>query len=184
MHYNHILIKHLGDDKPTNETRKEFETIHNYVMMQIKQCQLEKCNKLHRNCRNREKQQSPLSHINDNNDSMELFNFYVDILDTIHCFLIHTFDIGFRIKSDELSIEQKEEQQIDGNEDLATPTSDDKMGKLRDILSTRRRRFENIRGGVTFEHNKFNTDDKQHQKQSADNSEQKGITYIIEKYCG
>eukprot|EP01084_Bolivina_argentea_P274063 467023_1 len=110
--YNHILTKHLGDNKPIKQTRNEYEQINQFIMSQIKHCQLEKCNKLNRNTRNREKEPllDTIQLNNTNNDTNDLLSFYIDILDTIHCYLIHSFDIGYRIKSNELQLINDQKQ--------------------------------------------------------------------------
>lgn len=169
--YNHILIKHLGDNKSTQETRKEFEAIHVYIMSQIESCELEKCQQLHRNSRDREKDSESALIQPDDNQDKDLFNFYVDYLDTIHCFLVHTFDIGHRLKSDEINLDiddNKEEENIQNEDDYI----DHKMGKLKEMISLRRKRFDNIRGRDSRECNKFNTNKEENNNSTT--NEQKG----------
>ena len=109
--YHHILQRHLGDSKSIQHSNEQYEEIHNYIMQYLKECKLEKCNKLSRNNRNRETQ-SINAKQNDTNDDTSindkecepggLLEFYIETLDTIHCLLVHAFDVGFRLRSDEI----------------------------------------------------------------------------------
>ena len=110
--YHHILQRHFGDSKSIQHSNDQYEEIHNYIMQYLTECKLEKCNKLSRNNRNRETQ-SINAKQNDNNDDTiindkdcepgGLLEFYIETLDTIHCLLVHAFDVGFRLRSDEIA---------------------------------------------------------------------------------
>eukprot|EP01084_Bolivina_argentea_P117670 208931_1 len=76
--YLHLITEHT--------TNNEFETIYNTF---DGHCDLHKCSAFTRNHRDRHKDK-----VNTNNGS--------DILDKIHCHYCHSFDIGFRLKKNEI----------------------------------------------------------------------------------
>eukprot|EP01084_Bolivina_argentea_P109346 195453_1 len=95
--YQHIISNHLNKSKKENDD--------NYYIINCKckkyiQCDLSNCNNYQRNNRDRCKEQ-----IIENYDS--LLTIYTDIIDTIHCYFIHSFDTGFRIKSHALKIKEE-----------------------------------------------------------------------------
>eukprot|EP01084_Bolivina_argentea_P274818 468538_1 len=86
--YHHILVQHLSAENNTNtnnDTDDNFELIYDMLVNNGIVCDLTKCKMYVRNNRNREVYESKIS-INE------------DLMDTIHCYFLHSFDIGFRIK--------------------------------------------------------------------------------------
>lgn len=106
--YNHILTKHIGDQKSLSESREEYEAIYKQIsrFKALRECSIETCKRFTRN--NRSRETTKLFTDNDNdlniNDNTEsaMLKFYVETLDTIHCHLIHSFDCGFRLHSSDL----------------------------------------------------------------------------------
>eukprot|EP01083_Nonionella_stella_P200748 734887_1 len=96
--YHHILHHHLGDEtKSIKQSRIEFEMIHNMMIRSIHKCKMNTCDKFKRNNRCRERETNNIFNHND-----KLLNYYVNTMDTIHCFFVHPFHCGFRLKLSDL----------------------------------------------------------------------------------
>eukprot|EP01084_Bolivina_argentea_P110187 196811_1 len=155
--YAHVMKYHInaGSIKDNND---QFEQIHNYICKHIK-CDIKTCQQFIRNNRNRTREKTE----NDANNNDKNAAFYIDILDTIHCYLIHSFDVGFRIKSDEFKINNNqlthdEEEQIDNeNIDKSVLYKDDRMEKLKAYLVNKRKGLDRIAGLHRLENSKFMT---------------------------
>eukprot|EP01084_Bolivina_argentea_P110188 196814_1 len=157
--YAHVLKYHInaGSIKENND---QFEQIHNYVCKHIK-CDIKTCEQFIRNNRNRtEKTENDT--LNDINSDKKV-SFYIDILDTIHCYFIHSFDVGFRIKSDEFKINNNqftndEEEKIDNeNIDKSLLYKDERMEKLKAYLVNKRKGLDKIAGLHRIQNSKFMT---------------------------
>ena len=90
-----ILIEHLSN-KSVHEINEEFNNLHTMLRRDNIRCDFGKCSSIRRYHRIREnidnlEQQSLRSHN---------LQFYIDLMDTIHCYFIHSFDLGMRIKFD------------------------------------------------------------------------------------
>eukprot|EP01083_Nonionella_stella_P032771 89669_1 len=138
--FHHILFHHLSDQKPVEETRNEYELIYNYVMTKVPQCKLSKCENYRRNNRQRETQKI-LTKI----DTTTAY--YVEMMDRMHCFFIHSFDVGFRLKSKELKDVF--------NEDDNKSEQDLSMIRLTKSLNSRRQALESARGAQAVQNTKF-----------------------------
>eukprot|EP01084_Bolivina_argentea_P311094 538455_1 len=79
-----------------NDNDEYFEYIYNYVG----QCSMKQCKSFHRNYRNRTNDKIE----NKCNSNIDIVN--TQILDKIHCFLLHSYDIGNKIKIEEQSMIQ------------------------------------------------------------------------------
>eukprot|EP01083_Nonionella_stella_P011979 33979_1 len=93
--YHHIIDKHLNEHNHSQtKCDKQFELIYAY-MMEDKQlfCDIGTCNIWLRN--NRERELYPVvSYPFTGGDKLSMF---MDILDSIHCYFMHSVDIGHRI---------------------------------------------------------------------------------------
>eukprot|EP01084_Bolivina_argentea_P144793 253964_1 len=85
--YHHILIDHL-DCNTKQENNKHFEFINKTIALK---CNISKCPQYIRNNRDRQKKQ--IIKLKHNPETL----FYIDLLDTLHCYFIHSTDIGFRM---------------------------------------------------------------------------------------
>ncbi len=85
--YIHIITKHSND----------LNQIYNLMIEKynIKKCIFNKCLSAIRHHRNR--LNDNIEQINENECDLE-FIFYKNILDSIHCYLFHLYDVGLRIK--------------------------------------------------------------------------------------
>lgn len=154
--FNHILNVHLSDEKSKIEIQKEFEAICEYItnrMNSFTVCNLESCNKFQRNSRDRETNKP------DKYNWDKESEYFIDLMDTIHCYFIHSFDL-FRIKSTDIKIEQKQDNVNDNSKDIQNGVKNhkDEYILVEDITKTwesRRALLKNLR---STENNKFVTD--------------------------
>ena len=157
--FNHVTMHHLSDSKSLNKTQKEYEEIYNYIIKKMKInktniCSLETCNKFERNNRNKDDDDD-----NNNNNKIDDYDdeiiYYIETMDTMHCFFIHSFDIGFRLKlNDRNNIIHNDDDEINDNLSII---------KLSNLLKSKRERLRNVRGINLMNNNKFITqiaDDK------------------------
>eukprot|EP01084_Bolivina_argentea_P005393 10178_1 len=135
--YMHLLKIHLDNDKTNND--QNFQIICD-ILTKHNKCDLTKCLSCIRNSRNRE--------IEENTQEIKpQLIFYVDLLDNIHCHLLHSYQTGFRI------ISQKEESKQNNininndetNKDNSQLSYDDhKLKDLQQYLSNKRKTLKNI----------------------------------------
>ena len=110
-------------------------------------CDISQCQIYLRNNRQRE-----LKSIECQDEQLSMF---IDIIDTYHCFFVHSFDIGYRLPKtfNVDSTESKYDQQITNK----TTAYDPKMFELKRYLSTKRTKLETIRGSNRLNNSKFMT---------------------------
>eukprot|EP01084_Bolivina_argentea_P273455 465809_1 len=87
--YHHILIQHLSH-KHIGHINEEFNLLNHELNKKI-YCNVDKCSSIKRYHRIRENIPSQIIR------SPEL-QFYIDLMDTIHCYFIHSFHLGMRVK--------------------------------------------------------------------------------------
>lgn len=158
--YQHILTVHLGDTQSDTQRNEAFNEIHDIVMRDIKRCSLQKCRKVTRNSRNRSRERSrrPLDvHQSDNDESGDdvkddieggedeadaLLNFYVDLLDSIHVYFVHSFDIGYRRRSTtNVDIDPKENENATDSKSNDSDTKPSTTSKTSTMSETRKLKF-------------------------------------------
>lgn len=156
--YNHIIIDHYQYENH----RQQFEEIHQFISSNIN-CTPSNCSKIRRNYRIRQPQPQlpPLTdHDNDNptckeskeqhietmiDDNNTLF--IIDTIDSIHTHLIHSYDLGLKLKNNEMislanhiqtckqlkpSLDEFDEEYI------IKQTRDNILPQIRNTLHTRR----------------------------------------------
>eukprot|EP01084_Bolivina_argentea_P023620 44095_1 len=135
--YHHILDRHLNEDKISeSKSNEQFETIHQQIANNLS-CDISKCYIHSRN--NRHRDTTNIDCQDDKHLSM-----FIDIMDTIHCYFIHSIDIGYRIIHT-LDEDDKEDDNID---DTITDSIayDVNMARIRKHLRLKRKKLESIRG--------------------------------------
>ena len=144
--YHHILDKHLNEERMTKmESNKQFQMIHE--QMADIQCNIKNCEVYLRNNRQRETMNIQC---NDKNLAM-----LIDIIDTIHCYFIHSIDVGYRIiNSFNHENEMKSEETDDNDNDKEY---DAEMKRLREYISSKRAPLQKIRGNRRVNNSKFMT---------------------------
>eukprot|EP01084_Bolivina_argentea_P056845 103962_1 len=171
--YHHILHSHIKKFESLNVDI--FALIYEEISKSVK-CDIKKCKAYIRNNRDR----------NVKNDTGIDIN--TDILDTIHCYLLHSYDIGFRIRKHAKDTSNLEEE-LEYEDDSCW--ADFKLKQLKTYLTEKRKNIKNIRGIERFESNKFNTNivvqsqQKIEEKSVDDNvNESNHCDYSFgEKYC-
>eukprot|EP01084_Bolivina_argentea_P128180 226611_1 len=177
--FNHILFAHLGDNSPQRQTQAQYEQIHQYIMDKLKTCKVESCIKFQRNNRQRETHKLSLKSEDEKDVDLESgAEYYIETMDTMHCFFVHSFDIGYRVRISELNNDDDDEKHEDDDENIEL--HDDKMLiKLSNILRERRVRLENVRGRDVFNQSKFvtvatvETEPSENKNKNNDNDEKK-----------
>ena len=112
-------------------------------------CDIGKCSMYSRNNRERE-----TVNIECKDKKLSMF---IDILDTIHCYFIHSVDVGFRIIQP-ITNNDKEKKEDDyiSSENTAYD-HDQEMKEMRIYLSSKRKRLQNLRGDRRLKNTKFTT---------------------------
>ena len=139
--YGHILTIHLntGSQKKNDDN---FLIINNKCIKYIN-CSLNKCINYSRNNRDRCSEE-----LGNNVDNLLLI--YTDILDTIHCYFLHSYHTGFRIKN-----KQKIYNKDNDNDDDNIDDNDIEMIYLSKEIKSKRKELELIRGTRRVKKNKF-----------------------------
>ena len=142
--YHHILDKHLNRDNISQiDSNKQFELIHQ--QMTGISCDIENCKIYSRNNRQRE-----TTNIECKDEKVSMF---IDIIDTIHCYFLHSIDIGYRIVNHQL-YQQNESKNNDDEDDIQF---DAEMKRLREYITLKRKKLQKIRGDRRINNNKFMT---------------------------
>eukprot|EP01084_Bolivina_argentea_P072906 132341_1 len=156
--YHHILTKHLNDDTNSKvQVNEQFQTMYHHITNKPNNlcCHINKCNIYSRNNRFREFSNTLQLECND-----KQLLIYIDILDSIHCHLIHSVDIGYRI-IDADNINNGTNNECDSN----NIAFDIDMHRLKSYLSSKRKNVWNARGENRMQNSKFMTQLTQESKQ-------------------
>eukprot|EP01084_Bolivina_argentea_P076308 138292_1 len=164
--YQHILLHHLNN-RSSQKNDDNFSIINNKCIKYIN-CSLNSCKQYQRNNRNRGKEE-----IFDG-----LSSIYVEMLDTIHCYFVHSYHTGFRFKNMNLSQksnnnELKTDQDNDESDNESDNDSDNdhllcddkQMEHLSKQIKSKRKALETIRGIGRIEKTKFIIDVSADKKQ-------------------
>lgn len=93
-------------------------------------------------------------------------------MDQIHCYLYHLYDIGYRIKRDEIKIDDHDQKEVEDKPN----TFDIKFSKMKHIINKKRNKLQKL-DGYDFKRqhtNKFSLSNK-----ADTNGEEQGGTYYI-----
>eukprot|EP01084_Bolivina_argentea_P315670 546944_1 len=95
--YSHLLndFIHIIQHHNTDLYYISHSMLHDYNI----NCDPGTCSSVHRRCRN------SIQICKDNNSFSDDYIFYRNLLDCIHCYLIHSYDTGLRIKDDTYDIQ-------------------------------------------------------------------------------
>ena len=135
--YHHILDKHLSEDRRSKlHCDKQFGAINHSILKEHGlRCDVKKCKIFLRNNRDRDIEK------NTNCDDQTL-SVYIDIIDTIHCYFMHSVDIGYRI--------------IQFTDDYKDQSSE-QLARIQRELSTKREFLQKVRGKNKVLQNRFTT---------------------------
>eukprot|EP01084_Bolivina_argentea_P020494 38111_1 len=127
--HHHILDKHLNEDSvPTFHSDEQFNMIYTQIQNNIV-CDVERCKIYSRNNRARE-----TVNIKCNDEHLSML---IDLFDAIHCYYLHSIDMGYR--------------------NVPQFNSASEMLELQSYLSSKRKTLESIRGQQRLFNNKFTT---------------------------
>eukprot|EP01084_Bolivina_argentea_P108512 193926_1 len=105
--YHHILDLHLNEDKIfKTQTNQQFETIYKVISENNLLCNIEECTIFARNNREREKDTISIQ------GKDECLSFFINFMDTIHCYFIHSVDTGYRIMTNDSQTSYKKAKKI------------------------------------------------------------------------
>eukprot|EP01083_Nonionella_stella_P105219 302544_1 len=163
--YITILRTYLSNTIQQNN--KTFEAIYTILSKHI-QCDIKKCKPYSRN--NRDRATQSMNTKQDHDVALKRI-FCTDLMDNIHCYFMHSYDIGFRIRHSEWSgmshkLHDKQPHQTNNNnqklrdlDDTSFITNhiDDGMKTFSAFLQSKRASLRNIRGAKRTQNNKFST---------------------------
>eukprot|EP01083_Nonionella_stella_P240223 839977_1 len=143
--YHHILDKHLNEDRiSAAQCNQQFELIQQQMIDNNLSCDINKCKIYTRNNRARELDAIEVKH--SENESEHVL---VNLLDNMHCYFIHSIDIGYRVIRG-LNHEHKQK-------DSDNMVYDSRIEHLKSYLKSRRENLKQTRGENRFTNNKFTT---------------------------
>eukprot|EP01084_Bolivina_argentea_P036544 67593_1 len=144
--YHHILDVHLNEENNSPERiANQFKRIYKKVSMNL-ECDISKCDGFSRNNRQRENDATV------NKRCYRNLSVHMDILDSIHCYFLHSVDTGYRIVNDIDEIEN------DNHNIHSNIAHDAELSRLKSYLQSTRKRLQTIPGLNRFENNKFMTE--------------------------
>ena len=158
--FHHILDMHLNEDRISAiESNNQFGIIYKQMTeMNDLSCDIENCKIYSRNNRQRE-----TMNIDCGDNKLAMF---IDIIDSIHCYFLHSIDCGYRIIQRLAVMDEQKNIEMDSNEFVV---HDPKMKALRAYLSLKRKNMQKQRGNNRLLHNKFVTHWMEPKVQSNDN---------------
>lgn len=137
--YQHVLTTHLNQDRISNDTN--FMQIYNKITKYMEnQCDIKTCKQYIRMVISPPKSANPSledalmenQDINNSidtleaNDNRNTVNFYIELLDVIHCYFMHSMDLGLRF----IFNENEEETLMEYTEDDTTANNNDDDGMV------------------------------------------------------
>ena len=149
--YHHLLNDHLNEDNVSKiKSDEEFNQIYEILISEQNDlnCDINECIMYKRNNRQRignSEQKDP------DCETEEIINVSMDILDSIHCYFIHSIDNGIR------RIDIDEDEDTKNNEDENNVYLDKEIKALRSRLSLQQNRMCDLRGMDRIKNNKFIT---------------------------
>eukprot|EP01084_Bolivina_argentea_P071547 130036_1 len=155
--YGHIIYHHL--DLNRQQANLDFEKI-NIKITELITCNIECCAKYARNNRNRQELDPTRSF---ETKDINVW-YYYDMLDAIHCNLIHSYDTGFRVNYNQLSLNKTQsthsthstfnEDEIEKDINMS---HDSVMETLNTVVQTKKTLLRKLRGFDQRIHSKYKT---------------------------
>eukprot|EP01084_Bolivina_argentea_P274350 467606_1 len=148
----HLMAEH--------ETEEEFE----YIQKQLNPCDIITCDAFQRNYR-----------IKSSNDTTKDDNVFIQIMDKIHCYFLHSYDIGNRIKH-RLITEMEEKENKSETSDILNQIIDKRFLKIKNILIANRNKYNTVNNYSIMNNrirNKFNQAFTEEIKENQQSNQQK-----------
>ena len=105
--YIHLITEHNEHLEAIHESLRKYDD--------LQECNITTCKFVVHHHRNRNNKK----YVNAHSDHKKI-EYYKDLFGTIHCYLLHSFDVGLRIKSAELEIEKNESKSNDDESESET----------------------------------------------------------------
>ena len=144
--YHHILFQHEHD----------IDSIHNllFTKYDISPCNINKCEMVKRNLRNRDREEKEKKISDANTNNMDLI-FWMDIIDSIHCYLLHIYDYGYRGHN---TTESEHTQKKHISEEIRDDSCVDiSFAVLKENILSKRKMLKNMEGSLhRIDTHKFN----------------------------
>ena len=153
--YQHILTKHLNH-RSTKQNNLNYDYINNTTSNLIP-CDLFKCSAYLRHSRDRDNNNN--DNVIDKNINPEIL-FYIDFIDNIHTFFMHSYNTGHKIKYN-INDSKKEEEEDEDDEitdDVTSLYVDKEMISLNNKIKECRKNLVSLRGSNNIKKSKFNND--------------------------
>ena len=144
-----MIQNHLNTPSKLKDD-SNYKYINNTLINMVK-CTISNCLHYTRNNRNRESEKR-----NDDDDDDGIF--YTDLLDNIHCYLIHSYDTGFRVINNNKKEEQYDDDEGDIDINNVKSYYDSEMNDLQSGLHEKRKKLVSVRGDDVTKHSKFVSD--------------------------
>eukprot|EP01084_Bolivina_argentea_P176338 305172_1 len=186
--FHHILMRHLNHaNKLKND--KNFQIIYKIMTTNI-ECNVSKCGGFSRNNRNKEKKSSKMTveqQSTNDDDNLE-HTYFIDLLDNIHCYFIHSFDTGFRLNADmtdqiynnndDVKLSPLAELDFDSN-DIQRLYVDNVVQKLKTFLLDKQKKITDLRATTNKFVTTINDNETNDQKQNDDIVKEKETQYAF-----
>eukprot|EP01084_Bolivina_argentea_P280489 479693_1 len=151
--YHHILTHHLGGDTKTNNI--QFQLIHKQISHYIK-CDISKCQQYKRI------QTNDKALLNQVLNEYSPITAWIEFTDSIHCYFIHSFDVGYRISPQDQQLirhnDLNEEQTCDEGSELDVT----EITHLRRFLDDKRQKFNTTIVSQNNKYSKFSAGEAQY----------------------
>ncbi len=147
--YHHILYEHLNEDKTSQtECNEQFNLIYKCIFNNKNNvfCDISNCCVYLRN--NREREKTLVEYETD-------LAVYMDIVDSIHCYFIHSVDSGYKILDYNFDDDEKDINENENENEICF--NDFKFEKIQKYINLRRKHVIEARGLQRFSHNKYQT---------------------------
>eukprot|EP01083_Nonionella_stella_P098980 278404_1 len=158
--YHHILLHHLatGNKVKDNANFHVIDAIiHESITCNISQCQNYKRNHRNRGQKKNDDADAPSLNLEHSGDDTAVF--YKELLDSIHCYFVHSVDIGFRMQIDDQNSKYDDKRYDSDVTSSATDLyKDEQIAKVREVLAMKKKKLKHVGGANRVQFNKFSTD--------------------------
>ena len=176
--YNHILDDYIHIITIHNDFIDDIYSLLNSSKYNFKKCNIIKCILTQRHNRNREQNvhSNEIKYNNNDDDDDTEFLFFRDIYDSIHFYLFHIYEFGFRItKKEKNKFYQQIQEKKDNNDDDINCT-DYIFNNIKRVINEKRKKLPII---DRFNANKFNINNNEEKNNcNDDNDDHVNGTYI------
>eukprot|EP01084_Bolivina_argentea_P091901 165394_1 len=159
--YHHMITRHLNlNTRSSNENNREFECLYDAITKYIPSCDAAAC-KHFATHHGYETIDIPLhttpGHDDHDETAITAMRFYIRLLDSVHCFVLHSFDDGFRVRMNESpQTESKYANPMSDDDELRQLFHDEEIQSLKASFERTTAPIEHILR-QRMQYNKFHT---------------------------